>query len=37
LGLSVINEVIADSEKALHPTNCFGDDAVCLSGLKLVL
>jgi hypothetical protein len=35
--LSVINELIADGEKALHPTDRFGDYAVCLSGLKLVL
>jgi hypothetical protein len=35
--LSVINEVIADGEKALHPTDRFGDYAVRLSGLKLFL
>jgi hypothetical protein len=36
-GLSVINELIADGEKALHPTDRFGDYAVRLSRLKLVL
>ena len=36
-GLSVIKEVIADGEKALHPTDRFGDCAVRRSGLKLVL
>jgi hypothetical protein len=36
-GLSVINELIADGEKALHPTDRSGDYAVRLSGLKLVL
>ena len=36
LGLSVIHELIADGEKALHPTDRFGDYAVRLSGLKLV-
>jgi hypothetical protein len=35
-GLSVINEVIADGENALHPTDRFGDYAVRLPGLKLV-
>jgi hypothetical protein len=35
--LSVINEVIADGENALHPTDRFGDYAVRFSGLKLVL
>jgi hypothetical protein len=36
-GLSVINELITDGEKALHPTDRFGDYAERLSGLKLVL
>jgi hypothetical protein len=35
--LSVINELIANSEKALHSTDRFGDYAARLSGLKLVL
>ena len=36
-GSSIINEVIADGENALHPTDRFGDYAVRFSGLKLVL
>jgi hypothetical protein len=34
--LSVIEELIADGEKAFHPTDRFGDYAVRFSGLKLV-
>ena len=34
---SVINELIADGEKAFHPTDRFGDYAVRFFGLKLFL